>query len=139
MRLLAVVPCITDTSPGQRYRIEQWEPLLRARGVEITYAPFECPELNRVVYQQGRARRKVRLVLQALVRRARLLRRVHEYDAVYLFREAALLGPPVFERWTGSAVFRKHWDVLKEEYSETFVNFLEARGLTSPPVETEQR
>src|SRR5437879_3726466 len=103
MRLLAVVPCITDTSPGQRYRIEQWEPLLRARGVEITYAPFECPELNRVVYQRGSARRKVRLVLQALARRARLLRRVHEYDAVYLFREAALLGPPVFERWIGRA------------------------------------
>src|SRR5438552_8178010 len=99
MRLLAVVPHIYDTSPGQRYRIEQWEPLLRERGVEITYAPFECPELKRIVYQPGNARRKVRLVLRALLRRLQLLRQVAEYDAVYVFREAALLGPPVFERW----------------------------------------
>src|SRR5260370_26914817 len=98
MRLLAIVPSMYDTSPGQRYRIEQWEPLLRERGVEITYAPFECPELNRVVYQPGNAPRKMRLVLQALLRRLRLLRRVGEFDAVYLFREAALLGPPLFER-----------------------------------------
>src|SRR5690349_18941208 len=99
MRLLAVVPWVADTSPGQRYRIEQWEPLLQERGVEITYAPFECAALNRIVYQPGNARQKVRLVLQALARRAQLLRHVSEYDAVYLFREAALLGPPVFERW----------------------------------------
>ncbi len=30
MRVLAWVPQELDTSPGQRFRIEQWDPYLRA-------------------------------------------------------------------------------------------------------------
>ena len=37
MRLLAIVPSVYDTSPGQRFRLEQWEPYLLKLGVEITY------------------------------------------------------------------------------------------------------
>jgi len=98
MRILALVPAIYDTSPGQRYRIEQWEPLLRERGVEITYAPFECEELHRAVYQPGNLARKLALVSRAFARRRSLMKSVRDYDAVYVFREAALLGPAIFER-----------------------------------------
>src|SRR5256885_1084951 len=30
MRVLALVPSLFDTSPGQRFRLEQWEPLLHS-------------------------------------------------------------------------------------------------------------
>ena len=99
MRLLALVPSLFDTSPGQRFRLEQWEPLLQRRGVEIVYAPFEDEELHAVLYKPGRMQEKLRLVGRAFRRRASLLRSVREYDLVYVFREASLLGPPVFERW----------------------------------------
>ncbi|HEY0385533.1 MAG TPA: glycosyltransferase family 4 protein, partial [Pyrinomonadaceae bacterium] len=98
MRLLAIVPSLYDTSPGQRYRIEQWEPLLSERGVRIDYHSFEDAALHELIYKAGNMRRKLELVGRAFSRRAALLRRVREYDAVYVFREAALLGPPVFER-----------------------------------------
>lgn len=98
MRLLAIVPSLYDTSPGQRYRIEQWEPLLGTRGVEIDYHSFEDEELHALIYKAGQMGRKLQLVSRAFARRAALLRRVRDYDAVYVFREAALLGPPVFER-----------------------------------------
>jgi glycosyltransferase involved in cell wall biosynthesis len=98
MRLLAIVPSLYDTSPGQRYRIEQWEPLLSRRGVQIDYHSFEDAALHELIYKAGNMRRKLQLVGRAFARRAALLRRVREYDAVYVFREAALLGPPVFER-----------------------------------------
>jgi glycosyltransferase involved in cell wall biosynthesis len=98
MRLLAIVPSLYDTSPGQRYRIEQWEPLLRERGVTIDYHSFEDEELHAVIYKAGNMRRKLQLVGRAFQRRAALMRRLRQYDAVYVFREAALLGPPVFER-----------------------------------------
>lgn len=98
MRLLAIVPSIYDRNPSQRYRIEQWEPWLRARGVEITYKPFESEELNAVLYQAGRTAQKMSLVIEALRRRFRDVRAAREFDAVYILREAALLGPPVFER-----------------------------------------
>ena len=98
MRVLAIVPGIYDTSPSQRYRIEQWEPLLRERGVEITYEPFECKELNSVVHRPGMLGRKAQLVARSVARRFKALKRVKDFDLVYIFREAALLGPPVFER-----------------------------------------
>ena len=97
MRVLAIVPSVYDTSPGQRFRIEQWEPLLRERGVEITYAPFESDELHRVLYQSGRMPHKLGLVAKALARRWALLQSTMQYDVCYVFREAALLGPPIIE------------------------------------------
>ena len=99
MRVLALVPSLFDTSPGQRFRLEQWEPLLQQRGVEIVYAPFEDEELHAVLYKPGRMQQKLRLVGRAFQRRASLLRSVRQYHLVYVFREASLLGPPVFERW----------------------------------------
>ena len=97
MRILAIIPSVYDTNPSQRFRIEQWEPLLRERGVEITFKPFESDELHAVVYKPGRVAEKLKLVQEALRRRAADVRSARAYDAVYVLREAALLGPPVFE------------------------------------------
>ncbi|HEX5885804.1 MAG TPA: glycosyltransferase family 4 protein [Pyrinomonadaceae bacterium] len=98
MRILALMPSLFDTSPGQRYRFEQWDPLLRERGVDITYAPFEDEELHAAVHQPGMIGKKLRLVARGLARRLDLVKKVKDYDLVYILREAALLGPPVFER-----------------------------------------
>jgi len=98
MRVLALMPALYDTSPGQRYRLEQWEPLLRERGVEVTFAAFEDEELHAFLYKRGLMRKKLQLVTRGLGRRLSLVRRVKDYDLVYILREAALLGPPVFER-----------------------------------------
>lgn len=98
MKLLAIVPSLYDISPGQRYRIEQWEPLLREMGVEITYSPFETNELRVVLYQPGRTAEKIKQVMRSVGKRRDDLKNVHNFDAVYVFREAALLGPAYFER-----------------------------------------
>jgi glycosyltransferase involved in cell wall biosynthesis len=98
MRVLALMPALYDTSPGQRYRLEQWEPLLRERGVEITYEPFEDEELHGLLYKPGMLGKKLQLVTRGLSRRMSLVRKAKDYDLVYILREAALLGPPVFER-----------------------------------------
>jgi glycosyltransferase involved in cell wall biosynthesis len=98
MRVLAVVPYLYDTSPGQRFRIEQWEPILRAGGVEITYAPFESEELGKILYKKGQVPAKLREVVSNLNRRRQDVKSAASYDLVYVFREAALLGPPWFER-----------------------------------------
>src|SRR5688572_33068278 len=98
MRILALMPGLYDTSPGQRYRLEQWDPLLRQRGVEITYAPFEDSELHSIVYKPGQLGKKLQLVTRNLARRLSTIGEAKNYDLVYVFREAALLGPPIFER-----------------------------------------
>lgn len=98
MRVLALMPALYDTSPSQRYRLEQWEPLLRERGVEITYEPFEDEELHAFLYRPGMIGKKLQLVTRGLGRRMSLVRKAKDYDLVYILREAALLGPPVFEK-----------------------------------------
>src|SRR5688572_19502843 len=103
MRLLALVPSLYDTSPGQRFRIEQWEPRLREWGVEITFESFESEELHALLYKPGNIPQKLRLVSRDFARRISVLRSVRKYDAVYVFREASLLGPPIFERWAHRA------------------------------------
>ena len=92
------MPGLYDTSPGQRYRLEQWDPLLRERGVEITYAPFEDEELHSIVYKPGQMGKKMQLVGRNLARRFSTITKARKYDLVYILREAALLGPAIFER-----------------------------------------
>jgi hypothetical protein len=97
MRVLALVPYLYDTAPGQRFRLEQWEPFWRTHGVQTTFAAFESPGLHRTLHRPGHWSQKSRFILQAFGRRARLLRDLEEYDVVIVHREAAMIGPPLFE------------------------------------------
>jgi glycosyltransferase involved in cell wall biosynthesis len=72
--------------------------MLKERDVEITYEPFEDEELHSLLYKPGMMGRKLQLVTRGLKRRLSVVRRVKDYDVVYIFREAALFGPPLFER-----------------------------------------
>ena len=69
MRVLALVPSIHDTSPGQRYRIEQWQGGLRQLGVEITFAAFDDQNLNAVLYARKQWLRKGVGIGRAFLRR----------------------------------------------------------------------
>lgn len=98
MKVLAIVPALYDTSPGQRFRLEQWENILRSQGVEITYAPFETDELREILYKSGNTLGKVQAVAKNMNRRRAEVKSLDGFDLVYVFREAALLGPAWFER-----------------------------------------
>ncbi len=98
MNVLAIVPSLYDTSPGQRFRLEQWEPILRESGVDIMYSPFETDELKKVLHTSGNVVHKMKAVMRNMNRRRNELNALDDYDLVYVFREAALLGPAWFER-----------------------------------------
>src|SRR4029077_14851201 len=93
MQVLALVPSIHDTSPGQRYRIEQWQGGLKQSGVEITFAAFEDKKLNTVLYASKQWLRKGVGIAHAFLRRLSTISQSNSYDMVYVFREASLLGP----------------------------------------------
>jgi glycosyltransferase involved in cell wall biosynthesis len=137
MRVLAVVPSVYDTSPGQRFRIEQWEPLLRRGGVEITYASFETDQLRSVLYRPGRMLAKMQAVTREMNRRRAELDNVAEFDLVYLFREAALMGPPWFERKmarSGVPIVFDFDDAIFVSYkspSNGYLSYLKFPGKTS--------
>lgn len=98
MNILALGPALYDTSPGQRFRMEQWARYLEADGVRCDFAPFEDEALHAILYQRGRLAQKATLMASAMARRLMLLPRARDYDLIYLFREASLIGPAVIER-----------------------------------------
>ena len=98
MKVLAWVPQEEDTSPGQRFRIEQWAPHLAREGIEITYAPFADEALAARLKRPGHVTAKAGGVLRAVAARVASAWRASEFDAAYVFREGALLGPAIAER-----------------------------------------
>ena len=119
IRVLALVPSLYDTSPGQRYRLEQWSPILEERGVEITYEPFEDEELHSMIYKPGLLGKKLNRVSRRFLRRLAAIRKVRDFDLVYVFREAALLGPAFFERLVyQSGIPMGFWYAIKHRLRE---------------------
>jgi len=99
MRVLILTPYLYDTAPGPRSSIELWERVLTPAGITFDYAPFEDDELHAVLYTRGRVSEKIRLMSKAYARRFARMRAIRDYDAVLVYREAALIGPELFERW----------------------------------------
>ena len=99
MKVLVLMPYLPDRAPGQRFRIEQWTPILRARGVSICFEPFESPALKKVLHHPGQHAAKVWAMSRCIVSRVAWLARFdrREWDAVFLHRELLPIGPPVLE------------------------------------------
>jgi glycosyltransferase involved in cell wall biosynthesis len=99
IRLLVLVPKPTGLSPGQRFRLEQWAPALsRLHGIRLEFVPFESPRLTRILYEPGKRAQKAMYVALDMWRRRGVVRHSNDYDGVVVHREAALLGPALFER-----------------------------------------
>ena len=93
MRVLTLVPNRLNFSPGQRGSIELWEKVLTPEGIELDFVPFETPTLTEVVYTKSNYFKKSFEVARAYLKRLLLLKDLESYDAVFVYREAALLGP----------------------------------------------
>lgn len=89
MRLLFLGVHDRDRSPSQRYRFEAFEPHLRSRGIEVTYAGALTTDEARDFYGAVSPLRKGRIAARALVRRATSLLR--PADVVFVQREAFFL------------------------------------------------
>jgi glycosyltransferase involved in cell wall biosynthesis len=98
LKILVLTPALYGTAPGQRFRIEQWARHLEPAGFDFEFASFEDDALHAVLYEPGRTLKKGRLMLGAFGRRVKLLRRVRDFDLIYLYREASLVGPAFIER-----------------------------------------
>jgi glycosyltransferase involved in cell wall biosynthesis len=137
MRVLAWVPQPFDMSPGQRFRIEQWDPHLRRRGIKITYSPFASRELTALLWRPGHVGAKALGVLRALARRIAESRSAGGYDLLYIFREGALAGPALAERMalrSGLPMVFDFDDAVWVRYvspSNSYLSYLRCPGKTA--------
>jgi glycosyltransferase involved in cell wall biosynthesis len=98
MEVLALVPSKPGYSPGQRGSVELWARVLEPAGIHLHWAPFETERLREILYQPGLRFEKAKEMIRAYVERLGLLKQLDDYDAVFVYREAALLGPAFLEK-----------------------------------------
>ena len=106
VRILFLVPYPPGRAPSQRFRFEQYLSALTAQGHQYYLAPFLSVATWNILYQPGQAGVKAAGILEGFVRRLLLLFKVPAYDFVFVHREAAPVGPPVFE-WVIAKVLNK--------------------------------
>jgi glycosyltransferase involved in cell wall biosynthesis len=92
------MPYPPDSAPSQRFRLEQWRPLLQEQGIDVDLFPFVHHELMALLHQPGRLVSKAAALSRAFLRRAARLGTVRNYDVVYIHRALCILGPAVLER-----------------------------------------
>jgi L-malate glycosyltransferase len=97
MKVLAIVPYQLDYCAGQRFRIELWEKELIKRGIEIEYISFTNQALTDVLYKPKNYLAKATLMISLLAKQIITALKAKRPDLIFIYREAALLGPPIIE------------------------------------------
>jgi len=97
-RLAALVPNSLGVSPGQRVRIESWATYLEAAGWTVDFYPFEDAALHEILYAPGSSARKAAKLVSCYARQLRTVIDGPECDVLFVYREAAMIGPALIER-----------------------------------------
>lgn len=96
--LCGFVPYALQTTPSQRFRIEQWAPYLSAEGIDVQLVPFASESVMDCLRQPGRVLGKAVALINAFacsVIRSLSSRRC---DIVLIHRAISIAGPAVQER-----------------------------------------
>ncbi|MBK6264560.1 glycosyltransferase [Marivirga sp. S37H4] len=105
-KILFVCPYPFDEAPSQRFRFEQYFPVLKEKGFQYKIAPFLSPKAWAVLYQKGNKLKKVTSIFFSFMKRSALLFQLKPYDFIFIHREASPVGPPFFE-WAVRFLWRK--------------------------------
>lgn len=106
-RLLIIATHRLDRSPSQRFRYEQYLKFLQQNGYDYELSPLIREEEDRYFYAQGRYLYKAWVLFKSVLIRLNDVFRVHQYDLVFIQREAFLTGSTIFERlfrWRGAKI-----------------------------------
>jgi len=125
-----------NRSPGQRYRHEQYVPYLEKKGIQCTFSPLLDVEADRIFYGSGDTVSKVIIGLKALLKRFQDLRRVEEFDVVYVYRDAFFFGTFI-EKWLKKSGAKLIYDfddaiwLMDKNPNQGFFNRLKTPSKTS--------
>jgi glycosyltransferase involved in cell wall biosynthesis len=127
MRVLVLTPNIYGFSPGQRTSIELWERRLNQADITLTFRSFETDKLHSVIYKRGKWMRKSIEIVRAYFARLGHLADLSDFDAVFVYREAALIGPAWIEKFIarkGIPIIYQLDDPLYIPYRSPFSGYL---------------
>ena len=96
--ICALVPYPPDTTPSQRFRIEQWIPHLTTMGISVDIFPFADESMLRLMPKPGRRAAKARANITRFIARFSDVVAARNYDVVLVHRAACIIGPAIMER-----------------------------------------
>ncbi len=96
-RKLLVLATYPPSAAATRFRACAYFPILAERGIDAELHPFLSESVIANFYQPKMAVEKAVGVLKGLAARVALLARSRQYDAIFVQREAAIVGPALFE------------------------------------------
>ncbi len=97
-RILIIVHHRKQRSPGQRFRIEHYLPLLEEQGYEIIFSNILSEKDDRIFYSKGRYFSKLIIVFKSFFHRLKDLKIAKNCEFVFVYREAFMLGTTYFEK-----------------------------------------
>ena len=97
MKILFLVPYPINEAPSQRFRFEQYLPILLEEGHSFTLESFLTSNNLHSFYQPGKIIIKIIGLVRGFYGRFKILFRATRYDFIFIHREAAPFGPPVIE------------------------------------------
>lgn len=107
-RIVIFAPYPKGTAPSQRFRFEQYLPLLEKNGYEIVYESFLTEKTWHLLYQEGAYLKKTFGVLGSFFRRWKSIFKLRKNDIIFIHREMAHIGPPIFEWMLAKVLKRKY-------------------------------
>jgi len=105
-KILFLVPYPLTESPSQRFRFEQYFQLLEEKNFRIKVQSFLSYHNWQVFFRPGQPFGKMLTLMMGFSKRIDALFRAPFYDFIFIHREVAPLGPPVFE-WILARLLRK--------------------------------
>ncbi|MFQ3579847.1 MAG: glycosyltransferase family 4 protein [Bacteroidales bacterium] len=97
-KILYIVPHRYNRSPGQRFRCEHFIPILQKNGFSITYSNLLSAWDDKMFYKKGKYAAKLYILLKSFVVRFYDFLRAWNYDYIFIYREAIMVGTVFFER-----------------------------------------
>jgi glycosyltransferase involved in cell wall biosynthesis len=107
-KLHIIAPYPKGEAPSQRFRFEQYLAFLEERNFEICYHSFHTPKSWKRLYKKGLFIQKFLDLNYNFLRRWILLFRLIGAKHIFMHREMAHLGPPVFE-WILVKILRRKY------------------------------
>lgn len=105
-KILFIYPYPAGTAPSQRFRFEQYLDALPKDEFAISKAAFMDNKTWSILYKPGNYGQKIGGILWGFIKRWWLMLTLGKYHFVFIHREAAPIGYPLFE-WIIAKVWRK--------------------------------
>lgn len=107
-QVLFIVPYPCGYAPSQRFRVEQYLPLLESEGIGYAMRPFFDKEGWDILYKGGAFLKKAVSVVKGFFKRlVTVFFEAPKYKVIFIHREAAPIGPPFFEWWLTRVLKKK--------------------------------